>query len=115
MGSKKDPGKFTVRFNIADPQQRAAAELLNQQGRSKAQFIANAILHYAGGQIPIPNGTLAINSDQIRHLVEDILTQQKAGVADKAIDAALDKPLYNPDRDAIFKTLDAFQAAKTET
>ena len=56
MDGKKDPGKFTVRFNLRDPQQRRAAELLNQQGRSKAQFIANAVLCYAGGQAPIPQG-----------------------------------------------------------
>ena len=31
---KKDPGKFTVRFNMADPQQKAVIDLLNQQGRS---------------------------------------------------------------------------------
>lgn len=46
MGGKKDPGKFTVRFNVADPQQRTAAELLNRQGRCKAQFITNAVLFY---------------------------------------------------------------------
>lgn len=44
--SKKDPGKFTVRFNICDPQHKAAVDLLNQQGRSKAQFLTNAVLHY---------------------------------------------------------------------
>ena len=27
---KKDPGKFTVRFNMADPQQKAVIDLLNQ-------------------------------------------------------------------------------------
>ena len=42
---KKDPGKFTVRFNIADPQQKAVIDLLNQQGRYKAQFLTSAILH----------------------------------------------------------------------
>ena len=31
---KKDPGKFTVRFNMADPQQKAVIDLLNQQGCS---------------------------------------------------------------------------------
>ena len=46
MTPKKDPGKFTVRFNICDPQHKAAVDLLNQQGRSKAQFLTNAVLHY---------------------------------------------------------------------
>ena len=31
---KKDPGKFTVRFNMADPQHKAVIDLLNQQGHS---------------------------------------------------------------------------------
>lgn len=46
MADKKDPGKFTIRFNISDPQHRAVIDLLNQQGRSKAQFLTNAVLHY---------------------------------------------------------------------
>ena len=46
MAEKKDPGKFTVRFNICDPQHKAVVDLLNQQGRSKAQFLTNAGLHY---------------------------------------------------------------------
>ena len=31
---KKGPGKFTVRFNMADPQHKAVIDLLNQQGCS---------------------------------------------------------------------------------
>ena len=46
MADKKDPGKFTIRFNISDPQHRAVIDLLDQQGRSKAQFLTNAVLHY---------------------------------------------------------------------
>lgn len=46
MTDKKDPGKFTVRFNICDPRHRSVIDLLNQQGRNKAQFLANAVLHY---------------------------------------------------------------------
>ena len=44
--SKKGSRKFTVRFNICDPQHKAVVDLLNQQGRSKAQFLTNAVLHY---------------------------------------------------------------------
>lgn len=62
MEGKKYPGKFTVRFNIADPQQRMAAELLNQQGRCKAQFLTNAVLSYVraaldGQFAPAPEAT----------------------------------------------------------
>lgn len=112
MDGKKDPGKFTVRFNLHDPQQRQAAELLNQQGRSKAQFIANAVLSYASGQVPVPQGTPAMDSEQLRNLVEDILAQRDArpGGTDLAPNADTDdRTLYSTDRDAIFRTLDAFQ------
>lgn len=50
MADKKNPGRFTIQFNAADPQQRKAAELLEQQGRRKAQFLTTAILHYVCGQ-----------------------------------------------------------------
>ena len=46
MEDKKDPGKFTVRFNIHNPQHQTVVALLNQQGRNKAQFLASAVLHY---------------------------------------------------------------------
>ncbi len=46
MGEKKKPGRFTLQFNMEDPQQRMASELLEQQGRHKAQFITSAVLSY---------------------------------------------------------------------
>lgn len=46
MAGKIQPGRFTLRFNLNDPQQQAAAEILNRMGRQKAQFIAQALLHY---------------------------------------------------------------------
>ena len=46
MADKKDPGKFTVRFNIHDPQHQTVVALLNQQGRNKSKFLASAVLHY---------------------------------------------------------------------
>lgn len=46
MAEKKKPGRFTLQFNMEDPQQRTASELLEQQGRHKAQFIASAVLSY---------------------------------------------------------------------
>ncbi len=45
MDAKKDPGKFTIRFCISDPRQMKAVDELNAQGRLKAQFLTNAILH----------------------------------------------------------------------
>ena len=46
MPEKKDPGRFTIRFNYDDPMQKSVVELLNQQGRLKAQFLTGAVLHY---------------------------------------------------------------------
>ena len=113
MDGKKDPGKFTVRFNLCDPQQRQAAELINQQGRSKAQFIANAVLHYAGGPASAPKGTPAMDSEQLRCLIEDILAQRERQTQEKMSflpEVPADDGILNePERSMIFKTLDAFQ------
>lgn len=113
MDGKKDPGKFTVRFNLCDPQQRQAAELINQQGRSKAQFISNAVLRYAGGPATAPKGTPAIDSEQLRCLIEDILVQWKGQAQEKMSfvpEAPADGGILNePERSMILKTLDAFQ------
>ena len=46
MAEKRVTGRFTVQFNMEDPQQRQAAEFLDRQGRRKAQVITNAVLHY---------------------------------------------------------------------
>lgn len=46
MGEKKNPGRFTIQFNLNDPQQQAVCELLEKQGRHKAQFITSAVLQY---------------------------------------------------------------------
>ena len=54
MDTKKDPGKFTIRFCISDPRQMKAVDELNAQGRLKAQFLTNAILHYVEGTATLP-------------------------------------------------------------
>ena len=58
MGEKKQPGRFTIQFNMEDPQQKTVSELLEQHGRHKAQFITSAVLQYM--QPAMPN---EINSD----------------------------------------------------
>lgn len=61
MTDKKNPGKFTIRFNICDPQHKVVIDLLNRQGRSKAQFLVSAVLHYINCKetpevsVPVPN------------------------------------------------------------
>ena len=117
MGDKKDPGKFTIRFNVADPQQRAAAELLNQQGRCIAQFLSNALLHYIrcsgilGGQ-----ATLKLHGEQIRYVEANALAQQQTQEVTQEHQQTLDNtlPLLNTDKDAILRTLSTFQQQKGE-
>lgn len=46
MAGKKEPGKFTIKFNVMDPAHRKVIDTLEPMGRTKAQFIANAVLHY---------------------------------------------------------------------
>lgn len=53
MAEKKKPGRFTIQFNMDDPQQRSVSDLLEQQGRRKAQFITSAILWYMQNPEPL--------------------------------------------------------------
>lgn len=46
MAQKNNLARFTVQFNPADPCHQQTIDILNQQGRRKAQFIVNAIMHY---------------------------------------------------------------------
>ena len=75
MGEKKKPGRFTLQFSIEDPQQRMVSELLEQQGRHKAQFITNAIMLYI--QHPKPqghnSGSPAVDEAVIERLLLSIL------------------------------------------
>lgn len=50
MSEKKIPGRFTIQFNMNDPEQNAAAQLLEEKGRHKAIYIAMAILHLSSSQ-----------------------------------------------------------------
>ena len=46
MTTKRNPGRFTLQFNLHDPAQMAVSNLLDQQGRHKAQYITNAVSYY---------------------------------------------------------------------
>lgn len=46
MSSKGNPYRFTLQFNEKDHRQRFVADLLNEVGRQKAQYITDAVLHY---------------------------------------------------------------------
>ena len=46
MPKKRVPYRFTIGFSPGDPAHQVVAGLLTQQGRRKAQFLVNAVLHY---------------------------------------------------------------------
>lgn len=76
MGEKKHQGRFTVQFNLGDPQQARVSEILERQGRQKARFISTAILHYINcketPEVALP---LAPNTEEIEKLVLAILNK----------------------------------------
>lgn len=39
------PARFTIQFHESDPAHQQVAEILNRQGRRKAQFLVNAVQH----------------------------------------------------------------------
>ena len=100
MTDKKDPGKFTIRFNICDPQHKAVIDLLNRQGRSKAQFLVSAVLHYINCKetpevsVPVPNQAaleeliLAILAKNQSYLKKQPEPKPSAAQQDVAISAA---------------------------
>lgn len=79
--AKKDPNKFTILFNSADPLHQQVIEMLNQQGRRKAQFVVNAIQHYLHCSEtpdipqPAPVDTAAIEAI-VRRIMEEQLVRQ---------------------------------------
>ena len=71
MADKKKPGRFTIQFNLKDPQQRKAAGLLEHQGRYKAHFIAAAILQYEQCEGDDVYGS--VDKGQIKNILLELL------------------------------------------
>ncbi len=114
---KKMPGRFTIQFNMEDPQQRAAAGILEQQGRRKAQFLASAILQYTqSGGTPAPVG---VDMDTVKRMMLELLNSDPdfssavVKVRDDDAQSPAAESWNNPDSDgtmtAISKTLASFQ------
>ena len=82
MDGKKSPGRFTLQFNMDDPHQSMAADILNRQGRSKAQFLTSAVLHYINCpetpdyQPPAPTFPM----EELERLVVEILNRRTGAV-----------------------------------
>ena len=111
MSEKKDPGKFTIRFNIADPQQRAAAELLNRQGRYKAQFITNAMLFYTYAASDSQVDPLLNGAGQRTKCLETVppALDGSGTEPDNAPNSTWGSDLGDTDMDSIRRTMEAFR------
>lgn len=76
--AKKDIYKFTIQFNSGDPQHQQTAEILNQQGRRKAQFLVNAVLHYLHcSETPDIPQPAPIDTDAIETIVRRIMMEEQ--------------------------------------
>lgn len=75
MSEKKEQNKFTIQFSPADPAHRQVIDILNQQGRRKAQFLVSAVQHYLHCPEtpdipqPVPVDTRVIE-DIVRRIIE---------------------------------------------
>ncbi len=114
---KKMPGRFTIQYDMEDPRQRAASEILEQQGRRKAKFLASAILQYTqSGGTPAPAG---VDMDTVKRMMLEILNNDPdfSLAAEKVHNVDEQSPpaesWNEPDSErtmtAISKTLAAFQ------
>lgn len=80
MAAKKDRGRFTIRFNLADPAHRQAVEILERQApRRVASYLANAIGYYENSGTPLRAEASGISDrEEIRRIVIEILQSEKA-------------------------------------
>ena len=68
--------RFTVQFSPRDPCHQQAVDILNQQGRRKAQFIVNAVMHYINCSETPDVKPAAIDTALIEGIVRRLLSEQ---------------------------------------
>ena len=98
---------------MSDPRQKRAVDELNAQGRLKAQFLTNAILHYAG----IENGSGVPSRAELKAIIRSILentprSSQTTGASAESkvcVNAAPDTFLTGENLNTIAGTLKAFR------
>ena len=79
MGEKKERGRFTLRFNEGDPIHETAIGLLELQSpRTKAQYVANAVVYY-NEHFGQPLNASIISKEAVVAIVKEILRQEGMG------------------------------------
>ena len=77
--AKKDLYKFTIQFSEGDPLHQQTADILNRQGRRKAQFLVNDVMHYLHcsetPDIPQPP---PIDTNAIEMIVRRIMAEESS-------------------------------------
>ncbi len=74
MKLKKDRGRFTVRFDMENPDHVRAVEYLERQrDRGKAQYLADAILYYEKVET---KSFPQVDRAQIEQIVQEYLNKQ---------------------------------------
>lgn len=93
MPEKKAPARFTIQFHEGDPAHQQVAEILNRQGRRKAQFLVNAVQHYLHcSETPdIPQEMPRVDTQEIERIVRQILSERNSAVPAHGTDSFLDK------------------------
>ena len=77
---KGNPYRFTLLFNQTDPRHRRTVEILNQQGKSKSQYIVTAILHYIDcNKLPVDSTS---EYQSLQSLADRIIEQTAKRVLD---------------------------------
>lgn len=112
MRQKKERGRFTIKLNENDPAHEKAICLLeSQRPHSKAQFIVDALLHYAENRAADESRKPAIDRAAVEAIVRDILKQAKAAppAAEQADNLSADTEKNDPALALISDTLSAFR------
>lgn len=79
---KRNLGRFCIQFNTADARHLQVIELLEAQGRRKAQYLSEAVLHYINCK-ETPDMTAqvepsaALFKKQVESIVWEILRQNR--------------------------------------
>lgn len=74
---KKDEYRFTIQFSPTDPRHQQVADILNRQGRRKAQYLVNAVLCYESKTESATQGQpSSLNYQAIKTIVNQILSEK---------------------------------------
>ena len=111
---KKTQGRYTLQFNLADPEQKSVSDILEQQGRHKPQFITNAVLCYLNGggkskmgmSGPLDDAAL---EQRIKAILSKMRSEGLSKLSERPCEDERQALTQEDDYSAIDKTLRAFE------